>query len=167
MTEKADENESVADDERSRRSDQDEKTTMTDTDETRPTQTPPQSEAATTEEEQSRPTQSPPDSAASTAEEDEPAQPTELPPSEQAENDDDAYGAATWHNNRKITALWSIDQNRNSWIHVDGLGWRRLADNSDSAVVALTTLSTHAKQTAATVNLLEDSGKITEIYVWS
>jgi hypothetical protein len=34
-------------------------------------------------------------------------------------------------------------------------------------VVALTTLSTHAKQTAATVNLLEDSGKITEIYVWS
>lgn len=156
MTENANENEP----------DQKEGTTMTDTEETKPTQTPPQAEAATTEEEPSRPTQSPPENAASTADEDEPTRPTELPPSEKA-TENDAYGAATWHNNRKITALWSIDQNRNSWIHVSDLGWRRLADNSDSAVVALTTLGTHAKQTGATVNLLEDSGKITEIYVWS
>ena len=76
-------------------------------------------------------------------------------------------GVTAWNNNKKITALWGINQNRNSWVHVDGVGWKRLADNSDSAVVALTILGAHAKQTGATVNYRDEAdGKIHEIYVW-
>jgi hypothetical protein len=43
---------------------------------------------------------------------------------------------------------------------------KQLADNSDSAVVALTMLASHAQHTGATVNALEDAGKITQLYVW-
>lgn len=137
---------------------------MTETNETQPTQTAPGTET-TADGEEEQPTESPPAGVTAVESEDELAQPTDLPPSEAEEGQ--AYGAATWHNNKKITALWSNDQNRNSWIYVADLGWRKLADNSDSVVVTLTSLGTHAKQTGATVNLLEDSGKITQMYVWS
>lgn len=143
----------------------DEETTTTNPEESMPTETPPQAESAMTEEEQDRPTESPPASTdTAQADEVEAAQPTEVPPSEA--DSQEAFGASTWHSNKKITALWSIDQNRNSWIHIADVGWKQLADNSDSAVVALTTLGAQAKQTDATVNVYEDGGKITQIYMW-
>jgi hypothetical protein len=89
--------------------------------------------------------------------------PSEPPPDEA----DDAFGAAAvWHKNKKITALWSKAENRNSWVGVEGLGWKKLADNSDSAVVALTMLSAHAKQMNLKANLREDGNRIKEMYVW-
>jgi len=160
MSDHADE---PTDEESSEQSAATEETTMTDTDETEPSETPPRA-ASATETAAERPTQDPPATAESTAEDVEAATPTERPPSET--EGEDAYGATTWHNGKKITALWSIDQNRNAWIYVAGLGWKKLADNSDSAVVALTALATHAKRTGATANLREDGGKITQIYVW-
>lgn len=89
--------------------------------------------------------------------------PTEVPPETSQERE--GFGA-TWYNSKKITALWSINQNRNSWAYVQDVGWRRLADNSDSAVVALTMLSSHAQHTGVNANVLEDAGKITQLYVW-
>jgi hypothetical protein len=78
-----------------------------------------------------------------------------------------AYKAtAVWHKNKKISALWSINQDRNSWINVSGLNWKKLANNSSSAVVALTMLASHAKQSGRTTNLKEESEKIIEMYVW-
>jgi hypothetical protein len=76
-------------------------------------------------------------------------------------------GFTTWQNNKTITALWSINQNRNSWVTVAGLGWRKLADNSDSAIVALSMLGAHALEKKSVVNCREESdGKIHEMYVW-
>ncbi|MBX3071577.1 MAG: hypothetical protein KF883_13820 [Thermomicrobiales bacterium] len=78
-----------------------------------------------------------------------------------------AFGATTWHNDKRITALWSINQHRNSWVHIGGIGWKRLAVNSDSAIVALTMIGSHAKQLQSSVNLREESdGLIHEIYAW-
>lgn len=91
------------------------------------------------------------------------AAPTEVPPETSQERE--GFGA-TWYNSKKITALWSINQNRNSWAYVQDVGWRRLADNSDSAVVALTMLSSHTQHTGVNANVLEDAGKITQLYVW-
>jgi hypothetical protein len=80
---------------------------------------------------------------------------------------EDSVGIAAWNTGKKITALWSINQNRNSWVHVDGVGWRRLANNSDSAIVALSILGAHAREKAAAVNYRDESdGMIHEIYVW-
>lgn len=110
----------------------------------------------------SRPSTEPP-AEALLASEGSDSMPLETPPAESAAAT--AFGAV-WHSGKKIDALWSINQNRNSWVHVAGIGWKRLANNSDSAVVALTMGGAHARQMNSTVSLKEDAGQITEMYVW-
>jgi hypothetical protein len=78
-----------------------------------------------------------------------------------------AAGVSAWQKHKRITGLWSINQNRNSWVAVDGVGWKKLVNNSDSAIVALTMLSSHAREKGSTVNYREESdGMIYEMYVW-
>ena len=81
---------------------------------------------------------------------------------------EDGAGVAAWNNGKKITALWSINQNRNSWVHIDGVGWRRLANNSDSAIMAMSILGAHAREKATTVNYRDEAQTELnhEIYVW-
>lgn len=72
-----------------------------------------------------------------------------------------------WVGGKKVNALWSINENRNSWIGVAGVGWLKLANNSDSAIVALTVLGANAKLTQGTVSYRQESDNmIHEIYVW-
>ena len=74
---------------------------------------------------------------------------------------------ATWRNDVKIDALWSIDETRNAWVRVAGLGWRRIYNGKDGAFQALTTIASQARQTNRTVNLREEAdGMIYEIYLW-
>lgn len=76
-------------------------------------------------------------------------------------------GIAAWQNNKRITGLWSINQNRNSWVGISGVGWKKLANNSDTAIVALTMLSAHAREKNSPVNYrTEKDGMIHEMYVW-
>ena len=76
-------------------------------------------------------------------------------------------GATVWVNNQKINALWTINQNRNSWVSVVGKGWVKLANNSDTAIVALTMLGADAKLTQGLVNYRQESDNmIHEMYVW-
>ena len=76
-------------------------------------------------------------------------------------------GISAWQNNKRITGLWSINQNRNSWVYVDTVGWKKLANNSDSAIVALSMLGAHAREKSSVVNYREESdGMIREMYVW-
>ena len=81
-----------------------------------------------------------------------------------------AAGAASvtaWQSDKRITALWGISENRNSWVHVDGIGWKKLVASSDSASVALTQLAAHAKQGNRPVNYREEAdGMIYEMYIW-
>ena len=78
-----------------------------------------------------------------------------------------AAGVSAWQNSKKFNALWSINQNRNSWVGVEGVGWKKLANNSDSAIVALTMLASHARAKGSSVNYREESdGMIYEMYVW-
>ena len=75
--------------------------------------------------------------------------------------------ATVWVNNKKINALWAINENRNTWVAVTGVGWVKLANNSDSAIVALTMLGANARQTQGNVNYRQESdGMLHEIYVW-
>ena len=78
-----------------------------------------------------------------------------------------ARGVSLWQQNKKVSALWSINQDRNSWVGVDGIGWKKLANSNDSSVVALTLLATHAREKDAAVSYREESdGMIYEMYVW-
>jgi hypothetical protein len=89
------------------------------------------------------------------------AVPTMLPP-------DAALGGLTaWQNGKLVAAVWSINQNRNVFLNISGVGWKKLANNSDSAIVALTILGTSARLTQTQINYREESdGMIHEIYVW-
>jgi hypothetical protein len=75
-------------------------------------------------------------------------------------------GASVWVNG-KVNALWSINENRNVWMGIAGVGWVKLANNSDSAIVAFTMLAANAKQTQGTVNYRQESDNMVhEMYVW-
>lgn len=74
---------------------------------------------------------------------------------------------AAWVSGKQINALWGINQNRNSWVYVSDVGWKKLANNSDSAIVALTILTSHAKQLNCPVDYREEADNmIHEICVW-
>ncbi len=120
---------------------------------------------ATTDQELAIPTQEPPSEVDIESEIISDSSPSEpLPDTEDVVA---STAGATWHRGKKITALWSINQNRNVHVGISGVGWRKLANNSDSAIVALNMLSSHAKQMNRTVNAYEDDKKmIKEIYVW-
>jgi hypothetical protein len=81
----------------------------------------------------------------------------------------EAAGAvtATWRTGVTITALWSINELRNAWMHVAGLGWRKLYNGRDAAFTQLVTLASHARQTGRQVSFREEAdGMVYEIYVW-
>ena len=95
-------------------------------------------------------------------------EPTAEPPtSAQTGGGTGAIGATVWVNGKKINALWAINENRNSWVAVAGIGWVKLANNSDTAIVALTMLGANARQTQGIVNYRQESDNmIHEMYVW-
>lgn len=90
------------------------------------------------------------------------AMPTLAPPQEVV-----GSGVTAWVNNQHVNGLWSINENRNVWVHIANVGWKKLANGSDSAIMAFTILSAHAKQQQATYNYREEAdGMIHEMYVW-
>ncbi|MET9269294.1 hypothetical protein [Kribbella sp. NPDC003557] len=73
----------------------------------------------------------------------------------------------TWHTNVQIDALWAIDQPRNAFIHIVGVGWRKIVNLRDGAFLALVTLAGQARQTNRPTSLREEAdGMIYEIYLW-
>lgn len=74
---------------------------------------------------------------------------------------------ATWQSNVHVSGMWSINQDRNAWVCLDTVGWRRLSDASESGLVAMNMIAAHAYQVGATSNLYEgDDGRIAQLYVW-
>ena len=93
------------------------------------------------------------------------AQPNQTPPT--ATEKGNGGGITTWNNDKRVTALWSINQNRNAWVYINGVGWKRLSTASDSANLALTLLAAHAKQSQTNYTYRDESdGLIHEAYVW-
>jgi hypothetical protein len=94
-----------------------------------------------------------------------PVAPTLMPPG--AEVGAEAGVAGTWRNNMQIDAVWCMNETRNAFVHVAGLGWRRIYNGRDGAFQALVSLASQARQTNRIVNFREEAdGMIYEIYVW-
>lgn len=74
---------------------------------------------------------------------------------------------ATWRSDVQISALWTIDEVRNAFVHIVGVGWRKLYNGRDGAFTALVTLAAQARQTGRNVSCREEAdGMIYEIYLW-
>jgi hypothetical protein len=74
---------------------------------------------------------------------------------------------ATWQSNVHVAGMWSINQDRNAWVYLDTVGWRKLSDASESGAVAMNMIAAHAYQMGSTSSLYEgDDGRIEQLYVW-
>jgi hypothetical protein len=74
---------------------------------------------------------------------------------------------ATWRSGVTVSALWSINEIRNAWMHVVGLGWRKLFNGREGAFTALVTLASQARQTGRQIAFREEAdGMVYEIYLW-
>jgi len=76
-------------------------------------------------------------------------------------------GISAWLTNRKILGLWTNSANKNSWIRIQGVGWRKLFNASETAVVCMTMLAAHARAEKRAVNArIEADNRVHELYVW-
>ena len=94
--------------------------------------------------------------------------PTQVPPQEvMAATSGEDQGVSAWHNSKKVLALWSDHAQRNSYVALEGLGWKKFRDAHDSAVVSMTMLASVAHQTNTDLNVrIESDGMIHELYLW-
>jgi hypothetical protein len=70
-----------------------------------------------------------------------------------------------WLENKTVDALWSNEQNSNSWAWIDG-AWRKFEDDNDDATTNFTVLAAHAKETNSLVKVRVEDGRVKEMYVW-
>lgn len=73
---------------------------------------------------------------------------------------------SAWLEKKQITGLWMINQERNAAAYVDGLGWRKIASESDSVFLGMLALLSAAKERKFPVNLRLENNVIQEIYVF-
>jgi hypothetical protein len=73
---------------------------------------------------------------------------------------------SAWLEKKQITGLWMINQERNAAAYVDGLGWRKIAPESDSVFLGMLALLSAAKERKFPVNLRLENNVIQEIYVF-
>jgi len=88
------------------------------------------------------------------------------PPAARSDASEDSFGAGVWHNDKRVNALFSANETRNSWMSIVGTGWVRVANSIDSANEAFTVLASTAKVKNSPINYLLDGGQATQIYVW-
>jgi C1A family cysteine protease len=70
-----------------------------------------------------------------------------------------------WLNNQRIMGLWSIDQDRNAWVYIDKLGWRKIAPDNDNIFFDLLVQLSSAKAGNRPVNIYLLKGVIRQVYV--
>jgi C1A family cysteine protease len=78
----------------------------------------------------------------------------------------DAIENTGWQSNRRVTGLWTINQDRNAWAYFDGLGWRKISPDNDNIFFDMLVQLAAAKAAARPVNFYEEQGVIKQLYVF-
>ncbi len=71
-----------------------------------------------------------------------------------------------WLKNTKITALWAIAENRNAWVAIQGVGWRKISFANDNIFFNILSQLIAAKAGNRPVNVYQTDKVITEVYVF-
>jgi C1A family cysteine protease len=66
---------------------------------------------------------------------------------------------------RTVRGLWAVANSRNAWAYLDGLGWRRIASDSDAIMVNLLAELAAAKGANRPVDVKLEQDVIREVYV--
>jgi C1A family cysteine protease len=70
-----------------------------------------------------------------------------------------------WLNNTRVIGLWTIDQDRNAWAYLSGVGWRKIATDNDNIFIDLLRLLAAAKEGGRPINVYQDNAVLKQIYV--
>jgi hypothetical protein len=70
-----------------------------------------------------------------------------------------------WLNGTRVVGLWTNEQDRNAYIFLQDIGWRRLAFDNDNIFFNLLIQSSTAKAAGRSVNVYQDNAVIKQIYV--
>lgn len=68
--------------------------------------------------------------------------------------------------NTRVIGLWTIDQDRNAWAYLDGVGWRRIAFDNDNIFFDMLVQLVAAKAANRPVGVYQENSVIKQIYVW-
>jgi hypothetical protein len=75
--------------------------------------------------------------------------------------------AGLWQSGVHVNMLWSINQDRNAWMSIENVGWKKLSTASPTGIVSLAALAAHARQLQSSVSYREEAdGMVHELYVW-
>lgn len=70
-----------------------------------------------------------------------------------------------WLNNVLVRGFWAIDQDRNAYVYLDTIGWRKIAGDNDNIFHDLLAQLIAAKAAGRTVSVHEDQSVITQVLV--
>ena len=82
------------------------------------------------------------------------------------ESGQEGITAAVWQNDKRVSGLYTTFHARNSWMHIVGLGWKRVSNTNDSSQEAMNLLASHCREKNCRIDFAEENGIVKEIYVW-
>jgi C1A family cysteine protease len=69
-----------------------------------------------------------------------------------------------WRSNVRVIGLWTINQDRNAWVYMEGYGWRRVAFDNENILRDMLVLLIAAKAKGKAVTFYEEQGVIKQVY---
>jgi Zn-dependent metalloprotease len=73
---------------------------------------------------------------------------------------------AGWISNKQIIGLWTIDQDRNAWVYLDGVGWQRVSYDNDNIFFDMLSQLVAAKAAHRPVTVYQEASVIKQVYVF-
>ncbi len=68
---------------------------------------------------------------------------------------------------KRVLATWAEQSNRNAWVYLDTVGWKKLSPLTDTGSTTMTILAAHARATGSAPYADENpAGTIGVLYVW-
>jgi hypothetical protein len=69
---------------------------------------------------------------------------------------------------KKIVQTWSLDENRNFWINIGTVGWKKVQGASDASITAFGLMASSARMSNSNVDVYTDdaTGLVNQLYVW-
>lgn len=70
-----------------------------------------------------------------------------------------------WEWNKQIIGLWTVNQNRNAWVYVKDLGWRKISPDNDNIFFDMLSQLIAAKTCKRPVSFYQKKRIIKQVYV--
>ena len=78
----------------------------------------------------------------------------------------DAIAETGWERNQRIIGLWAINEDRNAWVYVKDLGWRKISPDNDNIFFDMLAQLIAAKGGNFRVDFRQENSVIKEVYVF-